>query len=900
MGKKNKTLLAMKLLLCFILISSLNVSGSVYSQKTTFDLAVSDKTVKEVFKDIESQTQFRFLYNDDFPGLNRIVSFNNNDKGIDEVLTQILAGANLTYRELDNELIVITPVELVLQQSQISGIVTDVAGNPIPGATVIVKGTTRGTTTGMDGKYAIPNVSPGEVLVYSFIGMRIQEILIENQRIIDVQLIEDFLALEEVVAVGYGYQRRESLTGAISSLPAAEIVSTKSPSVIGNIQGKIPGLQIRTITHEPGVFNTMMSIRGFGSPLIVIDGVARDGTGEFERLNPSDIESISVLKDAAAAIYGMNAANGVIIVTTKQGTAGKTSFKYNNYSGIKGPTGMAQTVDAYTYRVMRNEMEKHIGNAPQFGADVLEKYRIGTEPGFQDHNWVDLMLEDWVFQQQHNLSVSGGTDRIQNFTSFAYTEDNGILSSGIQEYRRYNFRSNTTTQLANNLKGTISVSGRYDNNTSPRNGYIWVFKPIMVNDRGYNYHVVGDPSRIALIPPENTNPWAMAHEDIDGYNKYSNMQYQTTVDMTYDAPFLKGLRMSVLGAYDGNINQNSHLRRAYYQYDYLTGAPGPKRGAPDYYQMSNNLFRRMNFQAQVAYRQTFNESHNFQAMVVHELRESTTNALMASRTYDDVYTHDIINQGSASNMQNSGNRVQTALVAYLGRLNYDYMGKYLFEAAFRYDGSYRYSTNNRWSFFPSVSAGWRLSEESFIRNNLTFVDNLRIRASYGMSGIDAGNPHQHIPGYTFGAITGGYVFNPGDISLGMLPPGIVNDYLSWVQTTTSNIGLDWELWKGGFGGAFEVFERRRDGLLATKIQSVPNTFGSTFPQENLNSDLVHGVELALSHRNRINNFSYRINANATYSREKRLHVETAPFASSWQEWKSANASNRYNRPHVVL
>jgi TonB-linked SusC/RagA family outer membrane protein len=781
--------------------------------------------------------------------------------------------------------------ENVQQQKSITGTVTDEDGQPLPGVTVVVKGTIQGTVTNIDGNYSISGVPENATLVFSFVGMKTREIEVGTQSEINVSMQLDAIGLEEVIAIGYGTQKKESLSGAISSIKSDELLTTKSTSVVSNLQGKVPGLLIRQQTGEPGMFNSLVSIRGFGAPLVVIDGVARDGMSDFERLNPEDIESVSVLKDASAAIYGMNADNGVIIVTTKKGSEGKTKFNYSAFYGIKQATGMEETVDAYTYRVMRNEMERNIGNSIAFSATELEKWKAGTEPGYQNWDWMDLTLKNNTNQQQHNLSISGGTEKINYYTSLGYTADNGLLKSNIQQYRKYNFRSSITAQLHKDLKAVVTVAGKQDNNRSPQGSYFWAFKPIMTSDRGFGPFTINNPGHLTRVPPENNNAYALTHEEYSGYDKWTNFQYQSTIELTYDVPVVKGLSLGVLGAYDGEVSNNSNLQLGYYMYDYITDAPSNPR--LNTYQNSNSLFSRLDFQAQATYKNSFNKVHNIGATFVYEAKSTKNNYLFAKRQYDDVYTHDIIDQGSLTNLNNAGNRSSQAFLSYLGRLNYDYKGKYLLEAAFRYDGSYRYAPGKRWAFFPSVSGGWRISEESFIKDNVSFITNLKLRASYGKMGADAGNPFEYYPGYKFGGIQGGYIFNPSVLTLGMVPPGVVNDNLTWIKTSTANVGFDVALWNGKLGYTMDFFQKNRDGLLGNRVQSVPNTFGASFPQENINSDLVRGIDLIVSHKNKINEFSYGISVNATYSRRYLVYTERAPYASTWDAWKDPWGSERY-------
>lgn len=777
------------------------------------------------------------------------------------------------------------------QGIQVTGTVKDSKGEVIAGVNVVVKGTTNGTITGADGSFTLSGVPPEGTLLFTFIGYTAQEVPVNRRSTVSVVLAEETTALEEVVVTGYGTSRKkETLSGAITQIKAADIRSTKATSVASSIQGKIPGVLIRQQSGEPGMFTTLVSVRGFGAPLLVIDGVARDGMADFERLNPEDIESISVLKDASAAIYGMNADNGVMIVTTKKGSKGKTKFTYSGMYGIKEPTSMPQSVDAYTYRVLKNEMERNIGKPALFTDDELAKWQAGTETGYQDYDWINEILEPYTTQQQHNLSASGGNDNVTFYSSFGYLSDNGLVSSDIQKYKKYNFRTSLTANLAKGFKGVFTFAGKYDENRSPQGSYFWLFKPIISSDRGIGPYTVNNPLHLASNS-ENINPLAFATESISGYDKWSNFQYQSTVEFTYEVPFVKGLKLGMVGAYDGNNNNYSNLAKAYSIFDKWSDAL-IRSWSPAKYQNAITLFRRLNFQAQLFYNNTFGGVHNVSGTLVYEAKKLNTDYLQALRQYDNVFTTDIINQGSLTNLQNGGYRNEEKYLSVLGRFNYDYKGRYLLEFAFRNDGSYRYAPTSRWAFFPSVSAGWRISEESFFKNSLGFVNNLKLRGSYGLMGADAGNPFEYVAGYQFSGIDGGYIFNNAILTAGAYPPGVINDNLSWIKTKTLDLGFDLEMWKGKLGLTVDLFRKDRDGLLATRFQSVPNTFGAAFPQENINSDKVLGYEFNLSHKNKIGDFEYGASINATFARKYLVHTERKPYVSSMEEWKDAWGNNR--------
>ncbi len=776
------------------------------------------------------------------------------------------------------------------QTNIIKGIVSDTSGEALIGVNIVELGTTNGTISGVYGDFEM-KVTPNCTLQISYVGYKTKELQLKGQRNLKITLEQDNELLDEVVVVGYGVQKKETLTGSVAQIKSDDILTTKSVSLVSSLQGKIPGIQIRQQTAEPGKYNSLVSIRGFGAPLVVIDGVARDGMSDFERLTPDDIESISVLKDASSAIYGMNADNGVIIVTTKKGQQGKTKFTYHGHFGMKSPTSMRDYADAYTYRTIKNEIDRNEGKNPSFSEDELAKWRVGVEPGYQDWDWYDLTLKNFTTEQQHTLSASGGSEKAQYYLSLSYMDDNGLLKSGIQQYKKYNARANVTAQLAKNLTADFTFSGKIDHNKSPRIGFFSLFKNIVIADRGIGPRPIDNPNHYSCMPSTLQNPIAMMDEDLDGYSKWSNTQYQTTLSLAYDVPWVKGLQLKVLGAYDGNVYESSYLQKGYYLYDYRTDAVAVDP-VLDVYSNNQSLFTRKNFQAQASYNRTFSD-HTVGTTLVWEAKKVDQHNIGGKRQYDDIFTNDILDQGSLTNSSNSGNRSEQAFLSLLGRFNYDYKSKYLLEFAFRYDGSYKYAPGKRWAFFPSLSAGWRISEEKFIKENLPFVTNLKLRGSYGWMGADAGTPFQFYQGYKLTGIDGGYVFNDGKLTTGLVAPGVINNNLSWIKTRTADLGLDVDLWNGKFSASFDLFQKNREGLLATRIQSVPNTFGASFPQENLNSDLVRGFELAVSHRNTINDFTYGISANMVYSRKKLLHTERAPYRSSMEKWKDPWGSNRY-------
>ena len=377
-------------------------------------------------------------------------------------------------------LMIFTTLGSFAQSVRITGTVTDKNGISLPGVTIVVKETTRGTVTDVDGKFSI-SAERDQVLQISFVGMQTKEITVQDNADLSLVLIEDMIGIGEVVAIGYGSRKKESLTSAISNIQSDEILTTTHSSLAQALQGKVSGLQIRQNTGEPGSFDTRINIRGFGTPLFIVDGVAREGNGGFQRLNPEDIESISVLKDAAAAIYGLRAANGVIIVTTKKGKQGKTKFNYHGVYGVQKPTDFPEMADAGQYVEMVNRARVFSGLGPAYTEEEVANYKAGAL-GYEGTNWYDETFKNEAYQQQHNFSAQGGNENVSFFTSLGYVEDNGLLKSNDLGYKKYTFRTNITAQLTKDLKADIQISGRNDKKEQPGESIFMIFKATRTGD----------------------------------------------------------------------------------------------------------------------------------------------------------------------------------------------------------------------------------------------------------------------------------------------------------------------------------------------------------------------------------------------------------------------------------
>lgn len=787
--------------------------------------------------------------------------------------------------------------------AQVKGTVLDLTGAPLSGVTVTAKSKegehALTTSTNDEGLFFFNGLSVGGVydFLFSLLGYEgyiESDFLVRDgaNNFVSVTLGDVAADLDEVVVVGYGTQRRGNVTGAVSNIVAEDLRTTTHSSLAQSLQGKMPGLQIRQNTGEPGDFNTMINIRGYGTPLYVIDGIPRDGASEFQKLNPEDIESISILKDASAAIYGLNAANGVVIVTTKKGTPGRARFTYSHVSGMQFPTGMPKMTNAAQYMEMLNEATINGGGTPILPKEELEKYRQGL-PGYESTDWYDETFRSYSTQAEDNISAQGGTEAMSYFVSFGFQNDEGLLRSKDMDYRRYTFRSNITAKLAKNLSADIYLSGRADKRNKPGTDFFTIFKQTRTSLPIERVYANDNPDYPGLVLPLD-NPVLLADKDYTGYDDTRNKSFQSAISFTYTTPFVKGLQLKATAAYDSNNELVKFLGKNYlvYSYDRENDAYLPlEKNNPARISNTNRDFNRLNFQLQAGYDTVLANSHRIGATAVYEQRETWFRSSFLQREYE-FYTNDQIDQASQNNQTNRGHENETANISYIGRINYAFKDKYLLEVAARYDGSYRYHPDRRWGFFPVVSGGWVLSEERFIKDKAPFITHLKIRGSYGIIGEDAGAPFQYVQAFsTTGGL--GYEFIDGTYLSGAASPSIVNEYLTWFQSRTQNIGLDLVLFRGKLAVEADVFRRDREGLLAYRNVSVPNTFGGTLPQENLNSDRTQGFEFAVSHRNTFNKFNYGISGNFSFSRTMNNYVERAPFRSSWDRWKNG-AESRWN------
>ncbi|MGL2993397.1 SusC/RagA family TonB-linked outer membrane protein [Flavobacterium sp. TSSA_36] len=770
----------------------------------------------------------------------------------------------------------------------LSGKVVDASNLPIPGANISAMGTKVNTITDFDGKFVFKIPVTTASIQVSSLGYTSVVKKLTSESFVAITLLTEYKNLNEVVVVGYAKQKKETITGSVSNIKGAAIQTTTSSSIAQKLQGKVAGLNIRQNSGQPGTFDNSINIRGFGNPIYIIDGVRRGSGDEFQRINGNDIESISVLKDASAAIYGLGAANGVILITTKKGNKGKTTFEYSSFIGFTSPTDIPTMMNAGQYAEIFNDAQinRPLGGVPFYTKEELQKYRIGA-PGYESTDWYDTAIKSTAMQKQQNLSASGGNEDINYFIGLGYVNEEGLLKSNDIGYERFNLRSNLTAKLTKNIEAQLLIGGRYDFKKQPGDSFFNIFKGTRSSvpiDRPFANN---NPLYPGVVTPGNQNPAVLADRDITGYGEEVYRNLQSTLALTYTVPFIKGMSIKGSASYDANNFVANTLSKSYtvYTYDKVLGIYKPiqmRAGTGSISYRTNNS-NSTTLQGYINYKPELNENHHVSTVLVVEENLFNKQDVSLKKLYKDFYTKDEIRYADQLGQESDGIRSESADLSYIGRVNYDYKGKYLLELAGRYMGSYRYSPENRWGFYPMGSLGWVVSKEKFMNTEESFLSNLKIRGSYGVTAQPEGDPFQYINGYTLG--TGGsYEFTDGTLINGVGTPVPANPNLTWMTASTADIGIDVGLWKNKLTLTADVFDRLVEGIPAKVSVALPNTYGGVLPQENLNSNRTQGFELELGYKNNDHAFKYDVSGNFTFSRTMNKHVEGEAFTNSMQRY----------------
>jgi TonB-dependent starch-binding outer membrane protein SusC len=801
-------------------------------------------------------------------------------------------------------------------QSKIGGKVISSTDNlPIPGVTVTIKGTTFSSITDIDGKFELP-AKVGDVLVFSSIGFANQEIKISNLSNITVNLSEATQSLEEVVVVGYGTRKKATVTGSVSEIGGKDIVQSAQVNVTNSLAGRVSGVIANSRSGEPGTDDSNISIRGLATTgntdvLVVVDGVPGQ-IGGLGRLSPQEIESVTVLKDASAAIYGSRAANGVILVTTKKGKKNsKTQVSYSFNQGLSSPTRLPDMADSSTYATIRNEIAYYNdttkGLNQIYSQEEINKFKDGSDPiNYPNTNWADEALKKVSLLSQHNLNIQGGSEKSSYFLSLGKISQEGIYKNGANQYNQYNVRTNIDTNISDRFKVGLSLSGRKEDRQYPTTSADNIFRSIY---RAYPTVAAKYPNGLYSTGIENNNPLVQATSTA-GLNENPTYVFNGLIRASYDFDFLEGL--SVDGFYSNDISQ-SHTKNFnkpytlyYYNkttdtYDATVAGGGADEQATLSEEQYNQNMSVSNFK--INFKRQFGD-HNVDAFVGYEQSEKKTHTFGASRIhFPSTETPELSQGGAAASDQNNwGSSYNFTRQSYLSRIAYNFQEKYLLDLQMRVDGSSTFPEGSRFGFFPSISTGYVISKEEWFKD-VSFFDDLKLRASWGRLGNDNVDQFQYYDNYSF---NNRYVI--GDVvTTGVDLTKLANPNITWEVAEKIDLGINAK-WLKHFTTELIYFQQNRSKILASRNASIPATSGivnpyddgsdsyvSLVPDENIGKVKSHGIEATLGYDHK-GEFSWGVTGNFTYAKNEIKFIDEAAGVLDYQKQtgRSINTYLLYN------
>lgn len=860
-GVLKKIMLMTKLTFFLILISVVCVNASVYSQSTKLSLNFDNATINEVLQVIESQTKFRFIYESNKLDMDKEVNLKVTDLEVEKILDKIFDDKEVSYTITESNLILIKPsgndsTNKSFQQKKVSGKVVDSEGEPLPGVTVLVKGTTQGSVTDFNGTYSIDNITEDVTLLFSFVGMLTQEIEVGSQTIIDVTMQMDAIGIEEVVAVGYGVMKKSDLTGAVASVKSETLNKVAVSNPAETLQGRIAGVNVTNIGGAPGG-GVKVTVRGVGtinnnSPLYIIDGVP----GSFYMLNPDDIESVEVLKDgAAAAIYGTEAANGVILVTTKGGSEGKMKIEMHAKYGVQELANNVELTNAAEYIKVASMMYDNAG---------IARPEYLNNPVYFDTDWVGAVTRD-APQQEYNLNISGGNKTTNYYVSAGWLDQTGTLIGS--DFQKASLRSNVDFK-GDWLDGGFKLSYNETNSESiafsiRETFHILPIIPIFDDSQ---------PSGFGMADPEtgmlsNNNPVGKAYYNENNYrDQYVALNTYLSIDL------YEGLTYRLEAGYN-NSNRRYHSSHPSYNVNAQEEVL-----YPGVYEEHTN-WREWNLNNILTYNRTI-DSHDFTIMAAYTTKKAKTDFFNAGIDgYKNVYNvvdggldvseeptgfldewFNTLNAGLDGETYVGGSRNTYTRASILGRLNYSYDNKYLAQVSIRRDGSSKFGSDSRYGVFPSVALGWRVSQEGFMADSELF-SNLKLRGSYAKLGNEGSlGLYDFLP--TISSSTKEFLsYSKGvgeTVWLGSIARALENKELRWETTYATNIGVDFGMLNGSLNGSVNYYDNRtKDMLVAVPI---PASSGLKTPVVNFGEVKNNGLEFELGYSGKANDFSYDVNA----------------------------------------
>jgi TonB-linked SusC/RagA family outer membrane protein len=826
-------------------------------------------------------------------------------------------------------ILVVATVMITNAQNTVKGKIRDEQGQPLPGVSVVVKGTTAGTVTDNEGVYSV-TADRNSTLVFSFIGYLTQEISIGSKNTVDITLAADTKALEEVVVVGYGTAKKATLTGSVTAVKGTELQKAPAANLSNTLGGRLPGVSAVQASGEPGYDGSAIRIRGTNSlgnsnALIVVDGVP-NRSGGLDRINPADIESISVLKDAAAAIYGSRAGNGVILITTKRGKTGKPMISYDMNLGVSAPTRTPEMSNAEEYATIRNELQiydnlpvgewqgafqgfnsdgsytrKDNGNVINavFKPEDMQKFRDGSSPLlYPNTDWYGSVLRKWAPQQRHNVQLTGGSDNIKYLASLGHISQDGYYVNSATGYKQYDMRVNLDTKINKYVTANLGLTLReeYRHFPSGGNSAQAIFRMLMR----------GKPTEIAIWPDgrpgpdiENGQNPAVITTNTTGYNDDRRDYIQTNGGLEIQIPGVSGLKVNVMAALDKQHRRQKNFETPWTLFFWdkktfeadgtsplLTGTVRSTFKDPRVRESSSQELS-IQLTGQVSYEKSFG-SHNFNVMAGVQREKVDADGFFAFRRY---FISPVVDQlfagGTAEQDINNFDLYKRARLSYFGRAGYNFKEKYLAEFLWRVDGSYVFPKEGRFGFFPGVSAGWRVSEEDFWKNNIRFLNNVKVRGSWGQMGAEPyflGTEtlaeYQYLSTMGFGS----YIIND-QVAKTLLETRVANKDFTWEVANNTNFGIEGTLLNDKIAFEFDYFVNNRSNILIPKAGSTPSSAGidGKLPPQNLGKLQNKGWEFKVSYDGNAGDFTYSVSVNGGFAKNKIKYWDETPGAPTYQQ-----------------
>jgi TonB-dependent starch-binding outer membrane protein SusC len=803
---------------------------------------------------------------------------------------------------------------------EIKGKVSDETGMGLPGVTVTEKGTNNGAISDNNGQFTVNVKGDAATLVFSFVGYASVEEVVGSRSIINVTLTPDISSLNEVVVVGYGVQKKETITGSVASVKGTELVKSPVVNLSNSIAGRMAGVVAVNRSGEPGADGSAIRIRGSntlnnGDALIVVDGIP-NRAGGLDRINPNDIESVSVLKDASAAIYGSRAANGVILITTKRGKTGKPQLSYSANQGYSQPTVIPKLTNAAQYTSMLNDLDiyglpttewaaantayKSTGTytrpdgtkrvAP-FSPTDIQKYNDGSDPWLHPNtDWYGATLKNWSPQTQHNLQISGGTEAVKYLASLGYQNQDGFYKNSATGYQQYDIRLNLDAKINKYVDINVGLLGREEARNYPTRSAAAIFRMQM---RGKPQQQAFWPNGLPGPDIENGENPVVITTDLSGYDRQKQDYIQTNGAINVKIPWITGLKWTGTAAVDKRLGTRKLWQIPWTLYQqgsgFETDGTTPKLVASKRGPSEPNLTQSYDDQLNILLGSVFSYEkqigvHGITALAGMNRETITGDNFFAYRRYFISPALDQMFAGGDLERTNGGGGYETARINYFGRMAYNYKEKYLAEFLWRYDGSDRFPTKSRYGFFPGFMAGWVISEENFMKNQ-NVLSFLKLRGSWGQLGNDQVNlPNSTTPAtYQYLSTYGFRSYILGDAEQKTLfETRLPNENITWEVASNSNIGLEGQLLNGKVFFEMDYFRNYRSKILWFKNASVPQSTGITLPAQNIGEVSNKGFDFNIGYRGGKGDFKYNVSVNGGYAKNRIEFWDEAPGAPEWQ------------------